>query len=109
MKILNDSQGMLNVLAITSIVMFISLFTFIPKIIAITMTLWLLSIGGNLRLILFSGNHTLYDLVEANENKITKAKAEKKHIERGVHTMALPLCVVGLIFIGMTLMILFTM
>ena len=107
MNILRNPQSMIKLLIATSLIMFVSLFTGIPKVAGVTLTIWVLNIGWIMHLLI--GNVTLSDLVEGNENKLNQAKADKNYVEVSVRLLLVSLVVIGLIIAGMNIVYLFFM
>jgi hypothetical protein len=109
---LNDRQKMLNILVVASLLMFVgiivTLYTENAKFMGSGMLIWVLLLCCNMRLVFLGNNLTVGDFVEHVHKREIEAKANKKHFERGIYSVVIPLIVVGLIFIVLILIAFFT-
>lgn len=94
-------------LIVASVLMFASLF-FSSKIAGIGLTVWVLTVGWTAYKTIFA-TVTMSQLVEYND-KVAEEELEKKnYLSSFVRSIALPLCVVGLFFVIVNLVIMFNM
>jgi hypothetical protein len=104
-RLFYNEQFMLKILIIMSVMMFLSLFT-LPKIAAIGMTIWIINIGWIMHLLT---RGRISEMPNCHEERIENAKKNKNYFEFGIRSIALPLCVVGLIVVVVNLIVLFNM
>ena len=105
--IMSNIKMMTNLLITTSAIMFVSVFTGIPKVLGVTLTIWILNIGWIMYLLL--GDTKISRLVEVNEEKIDQLKENKKYAEVGIRLIAIPFVVIGLIVVFFNVASLFVM
>jgi hypothetical protein len=109
---LYDRQKMLNVLVAASLFMgiciVVTLYTENAKFMGLGMLVWISSVFWNMRLMFLGSNLTVGDFVEHVHRRELDAKNNKKHIERGVYSVVIPLMGVGLIFMVLILIAFFT-
>lgn len=104
---MRNPQVMIKVLIVTSIVMFLSIFIGSYKILGVTLSLWTLNIAWIMYLLM--GDLSIKDILSTSEKRIQEAKENGHHFEAEVRTIALPLCVVGVIVLIINLVWLFFM
>lgn len=102
-RIIFNEDYMLKCLIVTSVTMFITLFTS-PKIVAVGMLIWLINVGWIMYLLT---RGRVPEMIKYHEENIENAKKNKRYFEFGIRSIALPLCAVGLIFVVLNLIVLF--
>lgn len=98
LSLLYNRNFTIKLLAFISILMFCSLFT-TGKIIGLSMSLWIIIVFWNMKLMLDSGNVTLGDFVTHIESNIDQAREENKTIKKAFFYIIIPMMVIGIIMV----------
>jgi c-di-AMP phosphodiesterase-like protein len=91
----------LKILIVTSVLFFLSIFSFNWKVLGIFTLIWVATVFWNLVLMFRIRNLTANDFVRHIDNKIDKAKAGKKHFRKAIYCMVIPMIVIGLLVVGL--------
>ena len=98
LSLLYNRNFTIKLLAFVSVIMFCSLFT-IGKIIGVCMSLWIIVVFWNMKLMLDSNNVTLGDFVNSIESNIDQVREENKVVKKAFFYTVIPMIFVGLIMI----------
>jgi len=94
-----DRTKMINLLIVTSVLMISSLITIKPKIIGITMLLWVLCVFWNVYLMLRSSNLTFGSIANEIDNKYDDAKSKRHFGEQILYSATIPMMAIGLFMV----------
>jgi len=106
--LLSDFTFMIKVLVVTSILMFISIFTVMPKVIGFFLLIWVANVFWNLKLLLNSSGLGLADFTNSVGSKINEARTEKKHFQKALYFITIPMMTIGMIMVGLIIVAYFT-
>lgn len=94
-KVLFNRVKMLNTLIIVSMLMFCSVFVGNAKIAGIGLTLWVVTVFWNTHLMLNSNNINFRKVVSEIDKKYEIAKVNKKHGEKLLYGITVPMIGIG--------------
>lgn len=94
-------------LIVASVAMFVSLF-FSSKIAAIGLAVWVITVGWTAYKTIFA-SITMNQMVEHNDKEAAEDLKNKKYLRFFVKSIALQMCVIGLFFVVINLIIMFNL
>lgn len=98
-SIIDNNQKMTYILAISSILFFVSIFT-TPKVLGLFAIQWVVIVFWCIKLMLSAANLTVDDFIEDTCNKAHEAKIENKKLKNKFYLMIIPAMSWGIAMIG---------
>ena len=98
-KFINDPKMMIRCLFLTSILMFISIFTLNSKVMSIFMTIWIINVFHCLHLSI-----TRTTTVENILNSVSKQIDESRGGKKVLYFITIPFMVVGMLVVGLQIL-----
>jgi c-di-AMP phosphodiesterase-like protein len=109
---LYNTQSMLKVLIGSAIFMFVmmmvSMFIESAKIMGIGLLVFIVSVFWNMRLSFRDRDLSIGDFIGHVDNQYEEARKNKKHFQKGLYLVVIPMMAVGLIFVVLILVAFFT-